>query len=306
MYSLDMQNPKGKGLPGNISYANDHGYPCTELDLIQLAKHTNSNISTHHAPNGNHTLLSKFVKGSNNTIILLTGGDHLPHCLNSKDYPNGYLLPGNTLHFWAAHNINVILLIPPYTMDWSWSVRMQNRNEVYRNSNKMIHVKKNKNIPSHVGVFNSLLMLEEDIDSILKSITEEQRVWLAGHCSSADFFARYTDIQKLKKPHGLIMWNPLWLGWQKNNKTETYFQTQPRCHLLVVQHKKDTALSTSEERAKHIVDNYNFNKKLKIVEGGINQGLPCFSMGYHGFRGMEEQLVKITAEFINDSLNLIV
>lgn len=305
MYSLDMSNPKGQCQPGDPSHASDHGHPCTETDIIRLAQHTNCKLSTHNAPNGTHTLLSKNVPGAINTVILLTGGDHIPHCLDNSDYPNGYLLPGNTLHLWSVYNINVILVIPPYTMDWSWSTRMKNRNKVYRDSNKMIHVKKNQKIPPHVGVFNSLLMLEEDMDHILRSIPEQQRIWMSGHCSSADFIARYVDVETLIKPHGIIMWNPLWLGWQNNN-TETYFQTQQKSNLLVVQHRQDTALSTSVERAKHIVDYYNFKKKLQIVEGGINQGLPCFSMGYHGFRGMEEQLVELTAEFINNSLEMTI
>jgi hypothetical protein len=146
-------------------------------------------------------------------------------------------------------------------------------------------------------------MFKEDIDSILCGIPKEQKAWLVGHCSSADFLARYTDMETLKKPHGLIMWNPLWLGWQRAEQKETYFQTQPSCHLLVVQHKQDTAISTSEERATHIVDHYHFNKKLKILDGGINQGLPCFSLGYHGFKNIEDELVKVTAEFINSSSN---
>jgi hypothetical protein len=303
MYSLDMQNPKGHCHPGSVSDLNDHGLPCTEADIIQLAKHTNATISTHAAPNGNHTLLSKYTVNSKNTVILITGGDHRPYCLDSNNYPGGYLLPGNTMHLWTAHNINVILIIPPYIMDWSWQVRMKNRNKVFKDSNKMIRFKKNKNIPPHVGVFNSLLMFEEDIDSILCSIPKEQKVWLAGHCSSADFLARYADMETLKKSHGLIMWNPTWIGWQHTEQKEKYFQTQPSCHLLVVQHKQDPAISTSEERARHIVDHYYFNKKLKILDGGINHGLPCFSLGYHGFKDIEDQLVKVTAEFINNSSN---
>lgn len=303
MYSLDMQNPKGHCRPGNFSDLNDHGVPCTEADIIQLAKHTSATISTHAAPNGNHTLLSKYTENSKNTVILITGGDHRPYCLDSNNYPKGYLLPGNTIHLWAAHNINVILIIPPYTMDWSWQNRMKHRNKVFKDSNKMIRFKKNKNIPPHVGVFNSLLMFEEDIDSILCSIPTEQKVWLAGHCSSADFLARYTDMEILKKSHGLIMWNPTWIGWLHTEQKEKYFQTQPPCHLLVVQHKQDPATSTSEERARHIVDHYHFNKILEILDGGTNQGLPCFSYGYHGFKDIEDQLVKATAEFINNSSN---
>lgn len=100
------------------------------------------------------------------------------------------------------------------------------------------------------------------------------------------------------------MWNPSCRQSNQASNVEKYFVSQGESRLFVVQHEQDSSPGVSLDIAKKIVDEYEFeNKKLVVLKGGENHGLPCFSMGYHGFRGIEDQLVRVTAEFINSSSN---
>jgi hypothetical protein len=318
MDATELFELKGKGIISNKllkqypTLPSDHGAWYTKQDIENLIQHTGATESTHVAPNGNYKLLSIFSGNATDTVLLIPSGDQYPYCIDSKSYPNGFLIPGNLLDKWKKYNINVILLIPPYTLDYGWGTMAGNRKTFYNLTNKLL-TSKIKNKVDKENFFIKILNFYQDLNSILKDISQKQKIWTVGHCTSADILARYSSVKQFVKPHGIVMWNPQWRifsqsadiqAWQTSSKIEKYFETKTSSHLLVVQHKQDKCPCVSVNIAKKIVDDSNSKyKKLEILDGGTDAGLPCFSMGYHGFAGIEEQLVKATARFINNSLN---
>lgn len=308
MDEITLFELKGKGmapmhlLKQHPDMLSDHGRHCNQQDIISLALHTKAISSLCVAPNGVYELLSIAVSGATDTVLMIAGGDQHPYCLDSTIYPNGFLLPGNLLDKWHQYNINAILLIPPYLLDYGWGNIAGDRKNSHKIIEKVFNRTKAKTYINNI--FTKVLNFYQDLDFILTVMPQEQKMWVAGHCTSADALSRYCAISSFIKPHGMIMWNPSWRQSNQASNVEKYFVSQGESRLLVVQHEQDSSPGVSLDIAKKIVDEYEFeNKKLVVLKGGENHGLPCFSMGHHGFRGIEDQLVRATAEFINNSFN---
>lgn len=301
MFNLDISSPRGFGQRGQDGDATEHGTACTIEHLLDLCNSTDAYIKEISTPGGTYKLICTDADNSNTTVFLIAGGVQQVFCLDSNAGPEGFVLPLNLISLWKEHNINVAVIVPPYTMPWGWwaMVPSSKTNQI---SNRTV-LTMPPDSPSIA--INMIVRFQEDLHHLLNNF-QDQQCWLVGHCSSADMIARYYSVEQVTKPAGLVLWNPPNNTWKITNEVNNmddliYFYTKVDVPVLFVQHQQDTCPAGSVEAAKKIFDDCTSpEKKLVILDGGTNQGCPNFSMGYHGFRGIESALVQTTAEFIND------
>ena len=300
MYNLDLSSPRGYGRYGNDGDATEHGTVCTFADLDRLCNSTGAYIKTISTPNGSYNLICIDATSSANTVILIAGGTQEVFCLDSSIGPNGFVMPLNLIEMWKEYGINIAIVVPTYAMPWGWWALASATKTNYI-SNKMVFVKKPTIAKTAI---DSILRFQEDLHYLLTSFADQQ-CWLVGHCSSADMIARYYSTERVKKPRGMVLWNPPNYTWRATNEINNmdnlkYFFTDVLVPVLFVQHSQDTCPAAGNLVAEKLFNDCNSSEKeLVILSGGDNQGCPNFSMGYHGFRGIEDMLVQATAKFIN-------
>jgi hypothetical protein len=120
--------------------------------------------------------------------------------------------------------------------------------------------------------------------------------------------ARYHDFVG-EKPSisGFLFSNPAWKNtWREHLENLRYFRTDFNFPLMIAQHRDDRALVTDVEIAKKILET-SCPPRAKYTElsGGIDQGLPHFSMGHHGFRGIESLLTDAMRDFVNSNTEVL-
>lgn len=144
----------------------------------------------------------------------------------------------------------------------------------------------------------------KDFENILEYIKKltNTNLWLMGHCSSAVMVSIIHDVNQYNHLYkGIILlapwWNKIWR--EKGLDKMKYFSTEVNKPLLVIQHAEDPCVGIHPEISKKIVNDIN-TPLTKYVElnGGIDQGCPNFSLGYHGFRGIEHKVINEINDFI--------
>ena len=73
-----------------------------------------------------------------------------------------------------------------------------------------------------------------------------------------------------------------------------------RIPVLVVHHEQDTCRVTRFDDVPRLMDKLASNprKELMVFSGGVNQGDPCLARAYHGFNGIEAEVVERIAAWI--------
>lgn len=133
----------------------------------------------------------------------------------------------------------------------------------------------------------------------LKEKIDVEHVWLVGHSNSTEFLARYVTQFRNEICDGLIFMAPKWRDTIKGEFNE-YFQRDIRIPLLLIRHENDLCPGITEELAEMILENSNSPRQKHIVlTGGDNYGLPRFSMGHHGFRGLDSEITATITNFIH-------
>ena len=91
--------------------------------------------------------------------------------------------------------------------------------------------------------------------------------------------------------------------WRQKGLTQiNYFSTKVTKPLLIIQHAEDPCEGTSPEIAKKIISDIDSPlTRYSELNGGIDQGCPHFSVGYHGFRGIEHKVIDEINSFLLDN-----
>ena len=141
----------------------------------------------------------------------------------------------------------------------------------------------------------------KNILEYIKNLTNTE-LWLMGHCSSAVIISIIYDSNQYNHLYkGMIFLNPWWKkNWREKGLDEmNYFSTKVIKPLLVVQHSEDPCVGTHPDICKKILSNINSPLTRYVeLDGGIDQGCPHFSLGYHGFRDIEEKVIDEINKFI--------
>lgn len=296
---LSLDNPRGYGQPGSDTDSTEHGKICTAHDIDMLCRHTGAIQEVVSLPNGIHNLIRLNAPNAKHTVVLIAGGSHELYCMDSAIYPEGFIMPANTLDKWMQHNINVVLVSQPYPMPWGMLASLSAR-FTKNMADKLLFYKKAETDPDKIYI-TRFLKFVEDMHRLVEMLSVDTKVWLAGHCSSAEMIVQYCNTTQTQKPHGIVLWSPVWLSKKQNPQLTQYFLSDINIPVIAVQHKDDSCQHTGVELSEFVIAGCpSDKKKLVILEGGIDQGCPCFSMGHHGYRGIEDRLVKETADFINE------
>lgn len=325
--NLDTNHPRGWGELGQTGDACQHGHQATEADLENLKKHYGLEISYHTVNDNKYRIISLLNKEATDTIIHIIGGDGKYYLMDSNDIPNGLIMP--FFEDCKRKKINLIIVDPEYPLEWGWEYlmnaefveRLTKEKKIIKNKiaslvltslGRQFYIKNYEKITENFFVKNKNLFkvhtFIKDFKNILEyiKILTDTNIWLMGDCSGATLISVMYDINKYNQLYkGMIFFSPYWKKFWKEKDLEimNYFLTKVTKPLLVIQHINDPCQGVDPKISKRIVTNIKNPSLTKYVEldGGIDQGCPNFSLGYHGYRGIEHQFIDEVYDFITNN-----
>lgn len=325
LLDLDLVHPRGWGDHGETGDACEYGHQLTETDIKNLKKYCGLEISHHTINNNKYKLISLLHRDATDTVVSILGGDGRYYIIDSNNIPNGLIMPFS--EYCKIKKLNLVIIDPDRPLEHAWQTKMNTlkidddkvwfREPAIRAKFKkwlkmarLFYVKNYNNLTENFFSQNKILydihIFIKDLEIILEHIknSTNTNLWLMGHCSSAVMISIVYDINKYNHLYkGIIFLNPWWkLRWREIGlENMKYFLTVMTKPLLIIQHAEDPCAGTHPEISKKILSNINsILTKYTELSGGIDQGCPHFSVGYHGFRGIEDKVVDEINNFIQD------
>ncbi|HEX8883242.1 MAG TPA: alpha/beta hydrolase, partial [Noviherbaspirillum sp.] len=108
-----------------------------------------------------------------------------------------------------------------------------------------------------------------------------------------------TQLSGSEVAHGIVLASTI-LSDDKSRPVPDMPLSKITMPMLVVHHEADTCQQSSFKDLPKLIDALHDNAKAQIltVKGGINQGDPCEARAYHGFNGIEQDIVKKIAAWM--------
>jgi len=121
-------------------------------------------------------------------------------------------------------------------------------------------------------------------------------VWLVG-TSRGTISAVAAGIRLNDSIAGVVLTSSIVNGRDRVTQLDLDRLTHP---VLVVTHRLDGCKQCSPSGSKSLSEKFSHAPfaALMVVEGGVSQGDPCQPWAYHGFNGVEDQVVKDIADWI--------
>lgn len=142
-----------------------------------------------------------------------------------------------------------------------------------------------------------------DIKAVIEWIREQAKVpvWLVGTSrgtQSAAYVA--TELNGLDGPDGLVLTSTI-LTDEKGRPVPAMPLGKLHIPVLVVHHKQDGCGHCSFSDVPGLMEKLTSapKKQLLTFEGGENRGDPCEPFAYHGFNGLEREVVSQIAAWIH-------
>ncbi len=134
----------------------------------------------------------------------------------------------------------------------------------------------------------------KDITHIVEWISTQTAapIWLIGTSRGVESVA-YAAIKlsELEHVHGFIFTSTILADTKSQSVIEMDIERIVK-PVLVVHHKNDECLHCSFSLIPSLMNKLKtFSKELYAVEGGQTYGDPCNAFGYHGFNGLEKEVV---------------
>lgn len=141
----------------------------------------------------------------------------------------------------------------------------------------------------------------QDIDAVIGKIREiaDVPIWLVGTSRGTES-AAHLAIHSTQRPHGLVLTSSMTDSDAKGMAVTDMPLEQVRMPTLITHHKQDGCPKTRPEMADAIRDGLvNASPvELRWFSGGREKSRPCKAMSYHGYLGIEQEVVDAIAEFI--------
>ncbi|MCK4743948.1 MAG: alpha/beta hydrolase [Sulfuriflexus sp.] len=155
------------------------------------------------------------------------------------------------------------------------------------------------------GGFRNSMEHVEDIDHVIRYLREiaDVPVWMVGTSRGTESVTNLA-INSSQKPDGLILTASMSVPNAKGTPVTDMDLDRIMIPTLVVTHSKDGCWVTPPEGAKEIADGLINSKKLevKIFSGGdMPISKPCKARSYHGFLGIDDEVVSFIAGFIKSN-----
>ncbi len=156
--------------------------------------------------------------------------------------------------------------------------------------------------PPYLSGFRQRPEHVEDIKAVIAWVREQAGVpvWLVGTSrgtQSAAFVA--TELSGAEGPDGLVLTSTM-LSDNKGRPVTAMPLDKLRIPVLVVHHEQDGCSHCSFQDIPSLMENLGSlpRKQLLSFKGGQNRGDPCLAFAYHGFNGLEREVVAQTATWI--------
>lgn len=141
----------------------------------------------------------------------------------------------------------------------------------------------------------------QDINAIVTWVQTQTTapLWLVGTSRGTQSVAyTATELTELQAIHGFVLTSTI-LSDPKSKavpKMDLEKITKP---ILVVHHQNDGCSHCSFDLIPSLMSKLNApSKELMVIEGGQTKGDPCNAFGYHGFNGVEQEVVSKIAQWI--------
>lgn len=141
-----------------------------------------------------------------------------------------------------------------------------------------------------------------DIDQVIADLRKraEVPVWLVGTSRGTES-AAYVAINSGQQPHGLVLTSSMSVSNSKGTAVTEMALAEITMPVLVVAHTNDACPKTPPEGAQEIASMLTHASKteVSVVNGGDEpMSKPCKAKSYHGFLGIEDQVVEYISAFV--------
>jgi len=149
--------------------------------------------------------------------------------------------------------------------------------------------------PPYLGSFRQTPEHAADIKAVIAWVREQAKVpvWLVGTSrgtQSAAYVA--TELNGPEGPDGLVLTSTI-LTEKKGRPVPAMPLGKLRVPVLVVHHEQDGCIHCSFNDVPNLMEKLGAAPKKQMLsfKGGQNRGDPCQAMAYHGFNGLEQEVV---------------
>ena len=156
--------------------------------------------------------------------------------------------------------------------------------------------------PPYLGGFRQRPQHMADIKAVIAWVREQAKVpvWLVGTSrgtQSAAYIA--TELSGPEGPDGLVLTSTI-LTEDKGRPVPAMRLGKLRISVLVVHHEEDGCSHCSFNEVPNLMEKLSGvpKKQLLSFKGGQNRGDPCEALAYHGFNGLEREVVAQIAAWI--------
>ena len=156
-----------------------------------------------------------------------------------------------------------------------------------------------------LGGFRNSSEHVEDIDHVIKYVRQQENipVWLVGTSRGTESAANVA-IHSQQKPDGLVLTSSISINNRKGTAITEMDLSKISVPTLIVANTDDECLKTPAAGAVKIAALLVNAKKVevKMFSGGSSpQPKPCNAMSYHGFLGIEDEVVNYISDFIESN-----
>ncbi|MGA7594730.1 MAG: alpha/beta hydrolase [Gallionella sp.] len=156
--------------------------------------------------------------------------------------------------------------------------------------------------PPYLAGFRQTPEHVKDIKTIIEWVRQQANVpvWLVGTSrgtQSAAFVA--TELSGSNGPDGLVLSSTI-LTDDKGRPVPAMPLDRLHIPVLVVQHEQDGCSHCAYRDVPKLMDKISGSprKQLLSFKGGVNRGDPCEAFAYHGFNGLEHEVVAQISNWI--------
>ena len=157
--------------------------------------------------------------------------------------------------------------------------------------------------PPYLGGFRQKPEHVADIKAVIAWLKQQAKapVWLVGTSrgtQSAAFIATQLPVAE-GGPDGLVLTSTI-LSDDKGRPVPDMDLNKIAVPVLVVHHRQDGCKQTAHAELPRLMDKLSASprKELLTFDGGQNRGDPCEAFAYHGFNGIERDVVIKVVEWV--------
>lgn len=141
----------------------------------------------------------------------------------------------------------------------------------------------------------------QDINAIVAWVQTQTTapLWLVGTSRGTQSVAyAATELTELQPIHGFVLTSTILSDPKSKAVTKMDLEkiTKP---ILIVHHQNDGCSHCSFDLIPSLMSKLNASsKELLVIEGGQTKGDPCNAFGYHGFNGVEQEVVTKISQWV--------